>query len=106
MAWIWLLLAGAAEIAWMVELKFSHGFTRLWWSAATLATMGLSLFFISFAVREIPMGTAYAVWTGIGAAGIAAVGMLFFGEPRTALRVACIACIVIGIAGLKLTTSS
>ena len=106
MAWIWLLLAGAAEIGWMVELKFSHGFTRLWWSGATLATMGLSLFFMSFAIRDIPMGTAYAVWTGIGAAGIAAVGMLFFGEPRTALRIACITCIVVGIAGLRLAASS
>ncbi len=102
MAWIWLLLAGAAEIAWMVMLRFSDGFTRLAWSAATLAAMGLSLFFISFAIRTIPMGTAYAVWTGIGAAGIAAVGMLFFGEPRTALRVACIGFIVAGILGLKI----
>lgn len=106
MAWIWLLLAGAAEIAWMVELKFAHGFTRFWWSAATLATMGLSLLFCSFAIREIPMGTAYAVWTGVGAAGISIVGMLFFGEPRTALRIACIGCIVIGIAGLRLASNS
>jgi len=106
MAWIWLLLAGAAEIAWMVELKLSHGLTRLGWAAATLATMGLSLVFMSFATRDIPMGTAYAVWTGIGAAGIAMVGMLFFGEPRTLLRVACIGCIVAGIAGLRLAASS
>jgi quaternary ammonium compound-resistance protein SugE len=104
MAWIWLLLAGAAEVAWMVTLKYSAGFTRLWWAAATLAAMGLSLLFISFALRAIPMGTAYAVWTGIGAAGIAAIGMAFFGEPRTALRIACIACIVLGIAGLKLAS--
>jgi quaternary ammonium compound-resistance protein SugE len=106
MAWIWLLLAGAAEISWMVALKFSHGFTRLWWSAGTLTSMGLSLFFMSFAIRDIPMGTAYAVWTGIGAAGIALVGMLFFGEPRTALRIACIAFIVAGIAGLRMAASS
>ena len=101
MAWIWLLLAGAAEITWMVELKLSHGLTRLEWVAATVVTMGLSLVFMSFATRDIPMGTAYAVWTGIGAAGIAAVGMLFFGEPRTLLRIACISCIVVGIAGLR-----
>jgi quaternary ammonium compound-resistance protein SugE len=106
MAWIWLLLAGAAEIAWMVELKLSHGLTRWGWSAATVVTMGLSLFFMSFATRDIPIGTAYAVWTGIGAAGIATVGMLYFGEPRTLLRVACIACIVAGIAGLKLAADS
>ena len=104
MAWIWLVFAGAAEVGWMVALKFSDSFTRLWWSAATLGAMGLSLLFISFAIREVPMGTAYAVWTGIGAAGIAAVGMAFFGEPRTALRIACIACIVLGIAGLKLAS--
>jgi len=104
MAWIWLMLAGAAEVGWMIELKFSDEFTRLWWAAATLGTMGLSMLFISFALRDIPMGTAYAVWTGIGAAGIAVVGMLFFGEPRTGLRIACIACIVAGIAGLKVAS--
>jgi quaternary ammonium compound-resistance protein SugE len=106
MAWIWLLLAGAAEIGWMVELRFTGNFTHLWWSAATLSTMGLSLLFVSFAIREIPMGTAYAVWTGVGAAGIAIVGMLFFGEPRTLLRIVCIACIVAGIAGLRMAASS
>lgn len=104
MAWICLLLAGVAEIGWMIALKFSDGFTRLWWSAATLGAMGLSMLFISFAIRDVPMGTAYAVWTGIGAAGIAVAGMLFFGEARTALRIGCIACIVVGIAGLKLAT--
>lgn len=106
MAWIWLLLAGVAEVGWMVELKFTSNFTRLWWSAATLATMGLSLLFVSFAIREIPMGTAYAIWTGVGAAGIAIIGMLFFGEPRTPLRIVCIACIVAGIAGLRMAAGS
>ncbi len=106
MAWIWLLLAGVAEIVWMVELKLSHGLTRLWWVAATVATMGLSLVFMSFATRDIPMGPAYAVWTGIGAAGIAVVGMLFFGDPRTLLRIVCIGVIVAGIAGLRLAASS
>ncbi len=106
MAWIWLLLAGLAEVGWMVALKFSDGFTRLWWAAATLAAMGLSMLFISFAIRTIPMGTAYAVWTGIGAAGIAAVGMWAFGEPRTMLRIACISLIVAGIVGLKLAADA
>lgn len=104
MAWIWLLLAGAAEIGWMVELKFSESLTRPGWAAGTVATMGLSLLLTSFAIRTIPMGTAYAVWTGVGAAGIAVVGMLFFGEPRTPLRIACIAFIVAGIVGLRLAS--
>ena len=104
MAWLWLLLAGAAEIGWMVELKFSESFTRPAWAAGTVAPMGLSLLFMSFAIRTIPMGTAYAVWTGVGAAGIVVVGMLFFGEPRTPLRIACIACIIAGIAGLRLAS--
>jgi quaternary ammonium compound-resistance protein SugE len=101
MAWVWLALAGAAEIGWMVGLKYSDGFTRIAWSAVTLAAMGLSLVFLSFATRTIPMGTAYAVWTGIGAAGIAVIGILFFGEPRTALRIACIGLVVLGVVGLK-----
>lgn len=105
MAWIWLAIAGAAEIAWMIGLKFSDGFTRLGWSAATLIAMAVSIAFLSLALRAIPMGTAYAVWTGIGAAGIAVVGMLFFGEPRTALRLLCIALIVAGIVGLKLAAT-
>ncbi len=104
MAWVWLILAGIAEIMWMVGLKFSAGFTRLWWAGATLTAMGLSLVFLSLAIRTIPMGTAYAVWTGIGAAGIALVGMFLFGEPRSALRVACIGAIVIGIVGLKVVS--
>jgi quaternary ammonium compound-resistance protein SugE len=105
MAWIWLAVAGVAEIGWMVALKFSDGFTRLWWAAATLASMGLSMLFLSFAIRDIPMGTAYAVWTGIGAAGIAVLGMLAFGEPRTSLRMGCIGLIVAGIVGLRIASS-
>ena len=105
MAWFWLTLAGVAEIGWMVALKFSDEFTRLWWCAATLVAMGLSMLFISFAIRTIPMGTAYAVWTGIGAAGITAVGMLAFGEPTSALRVGCIVLIVAGIVGLRIASS-
>jgi quaternary ammonium compound-resistance protein SugE len=105
MAWIWLTMAGIAEIGWMVALKFSDGFSRWEWAGATLAAMGLSMFFISFAIREIPMGTAYAVWTGIGAAGIALVGMFIFGEPRTALRIGCISLILAGIVGLRIASS-
>ena len=104
MAWVYLLLAGAAEISWMVALKFSEGFTRLWPSIATVASLGLSMVFLSLTIRAIPLGTAYAIWTGIGAAGIAVIGMAFFGEPRTVLRIACIGLIVIGIVGLKATS--
>ncbi|MFZ4099587.1 MAG: DMT family transporter [Chlamydiia bacterium] len=101
MEWLWLFLAGLAEIGWMIGLKFSEGFTRLWWSVAMLASMALSMFCLALAIRSIPMGTAYAIWTGIGAAGIALIGIYFFGEPRTALRLGCIALIVLGILGLK-----
>jgi quaternary ammonium compound-resistance protein SugE len=104
MAWVWLSLAGIAEIGWMVGLKFSDGFTRLAWSAGTLAAMGLSLLFLSFAIRTIPMGTAYAIWTGIGAAGIAIIGMMYFDEPRTLLRIICIGLVVAGIVGLKIAS--
>ena len=103
MAWVWLGMASIAEVGWMVALKYAEGFTRLWWGAATVAIMALSVIFISFAVRVIPMGTAYAIWTGLGAAGIAIVGMLAFGEPRTAMRIGCIVLIVVGVAGLKLS---
>ena len=106
MAWIWLFLAGLAEIGWMVAMKFSDGFTRFNWAAATVVLMGVSVLLTSFAVRTIPMGTAYAVWTGIGAAGIAMVGMIYFGEPRTALRIACIVLIVAGIVGLKIAAEA
>lgn len=104
MAWVWLSLAGVAEIGWMIGLKFSDGFTRLGWSAGTLAAMGLSLLFLSFAIRTIPMGTAYAIWTGIGAAGIAIIGMVYFDEPRTLMRMICIGLVVAGIVGLKLAS--
>lgn len=104
MAWVYLLLAGAAEIGWMVALKFSDGFSRFWPSAATVGSMLLSLFLISFAIRAIPMGTAYAIWTGIGAVGIATIGMLFFHEPVTLLRVFCIGLVVAGMIGLKLSS--
>ncbi|HEX9461507.1 MAG TPA: multidrug efflux SMR transporter [Alphaproteobacteria bacterium] len=106
MAWIWLFLAGLAEIAWMVAMKFSDGFTRSWWAGATVGAMGLSVFLTSLAVRSIPMGTAYAVWTGIGAAGISVLGMMYFGEPRTALRIACIVLIVAGIVGLRIAADA
>jgi quaternary ammonium compound-resistance protein SugE len=103
-AWFWLLIAGLFEIAWAVGLKYTDGWTRLWPSLFTAATMAASIFFLSLAFRALPLGTAYAVWTGIGAVGTALYGMTFFGEPRDVARIACLLLIVGGIAGLKLLT--
>lgn len=106
MAWIWLTAAGMLEIVWAVGLKYTEEFTRLWPSAITAAAMAASVYFLALAVRAIPIGTAYAVWTGIGAVGVAVLGMLWFGEPKQLLRIASILLIVLGIVGLKLLTPS
>ncbi|MBE7415629.1 MAG: multidrug efflux SMR transporter [Deltaproteobacteria bacterium] len=103
-SWFFLLLAGFFEIVWAVELKLSQGFTRPVPTIATIAAISLSMGCMALALKTIPMGTAYAVWTGIGAVGTVVVGMTLFGEPREALRLVCIGLIVIGIAGLKLTS--
>jgi quaternary ammonium compound-resistance protein SugE len=103
-AWLALLLAGLFEIGWTLGLKYSDGFTRFWPSAATLATLALSFACLSTSLRSVPFGTAYAVWTGIGAAGAMLVGMLWFGEPADAARLLCLALIIAGIVGLKLVT--
>ena len=102
MHWIYLLAAGLLEIVWAVGLKFTQGWTRLGPSLGTALAMAASFFLLARAIQVIPMGTAYAVWTGIGAAGIAAVGMLFYGEPASPLRILCVVLIVTGIVGLKL----
>ena len=104
MAWIYLTLAGMLEIAWAIALKYTHGFTRLLPSVFVLAAGFASFYLLSLAARSIPIGTAYAVWTGIGAAGTAVLGMILFNEPRTALRLACIVLIIAGIAGLRLVS--
>ncbi|HUG76070.1 MAG TPA: quaternary ammonium compound efflux SMR transporter SugE [Burkholderiales bacterium] len=104
MAWIWLTLAGLLEVVWAVGLKYTEGFTRPAPSALTVAAMLASVYFLALAVRTIPIGTGYAVWTGIGAVGVAILGMVLFGEPRTLLRAGSILLIVAGIAGLKLVT--
>lgn len=101
-AWISLLLAGICEIGWAVGLKYTDGFTRFWPTVATAASMLVSMWLITIALKVIPMGTTYAIWTGIGAAGTALLGMALFGEPATAARIASIALIIAGIAGLKL----
>lgn len=106
MPWIYLLLAGLTEIAWAVGLKHTEGWTRLWPSVFTVALMAASFGFLSQALRSLPIGTAYAIWTGIGAVGTALVGVLWFGEPRTAARLFCMVLIVAGIAGLKISTPS
>lgn len=104
MAWTYLLIAGFLEIGWAVGLKYSEGFTRLWPSLGTVTAMIASFFFLSMALKTLPIGTAYAVWTGIGAVGTAIIGLLFFGESRETLRILCILLIVAGIIGLKFTS--
>jgi len=100
-AWVTLVVAGLFEIGWAVGLKQSEGFTRPIATLATLAAMVASMGLLGLAVRTLPIGTAYAVWTGIGTVGTAIAGIALLGEPATALRLACIALIVLGIAGLK-----
>lgn len=104
MNWSYLFIAGLFEIAWAIGLKYTQGWTRLVPSLVTLALMIASFYFLSLAVRTLPIGTAYAVWTGIGTVGAAILGMFLLGEPRDAVRMACILLIVAGIAGLKLTS--
>jgi len=104
MAWIWLTLAGLLEVVWAIGLKYTHGFTRLWPSAITGAAMVASIYFLSLAVRTIPIGTGYAVWTGIGAVGVAILGIVLFDEPRGLLRIGSILLIVAGIVCLKLVS--
>ena len=102
MAWIVLFLAGLLEIGWAVGLKYTDGFTRLGPTLLTAASMIASLWLLGLALKSLPLGTAYAVWTGIGTTGTAVLGIALFSEPATALRLGCIALIVAGILGLRL----
>lgn len=102
MAWAILIVAGLFEIGWAIGLKYSEGFTRLWPSIWTVAAMIVSLYLLAVAIRTLPIGTSYAVWTGVGAAGTAILGMILLGEPASIARVASIGLIVAGIVGLKL----
>jgi quaternary ammonium compound-resistance protein SugE len=104
MAWIYLLLAGLLEIVWAIGLKYTAGFTKPVPSAITVAAMIFSLGFLGLALKSIPVGTGYAIWTGIGAVGTAILGIVLFAEPATAARLGCIGLIVAGIVGLKLVT--
>jgi len=105
LAWILLLIAGFLEIGWALGLKYTDGFTRLWPSIVTLVMMAISIYILSLAVKFLPIGTAYAVWTGIGAVGTAILGIILFGEATTPIRIGSIALIVTGIAGLKISGS-
>ena len=104
MAWIVLAVAGLLEIGWAIGLKYTEGFTRLWPTVGTVAAMVLSLSMLGIAINSLPVGTAYAVWTGIGTIGTALLGLVLFDEPATAARLACIGMIAAGIVGLKLVT--
>ncbi|MDA8124760.1 MAG: multidrug efflux SMR transporter [Deltaproteobacteria bacterium] len=99
--WIWLFLAGLFEVAWASGLKSTQGFTRFWPSLWVLFTMGISIYGLSAAVKGLPVGTAYAVWTGIGAVGTALVGIFMLGEPAGFARLVCIFLIVVGVVGLR-----
>ena len=104
MDWVYLVVAGLFETVWAVALKYTDGFSRLWPSVITAIAMAISLYYLSLALRTLPLGSAYAVWTGIGAVGAAILGIILFGESAAPLRIASIGLIVIGIAGLRLTT--
>ncbi len=101
-AWLWLAGAGLSEVVWVVLLKQSDGFSRIWPSAAVVLVLGISFFCMSQALRSLPMGTVYAVWTGIGAAGGMVWGIVMEGEPADLLRLSCIMLILAGVAGLRL----
>ncbi len=102
MAWLILVVAGVFEVAWAVGLKYTAGFTRLWPTVFTAVSLVLSMGLLGVALRTLPLGTAYAVWTGIGTIGTALLGIVLFGESAAAVRLVCIGLIVAGIVGLKL----
>jgi quaternary ammonium compound-resistance protein SugE len=102
MAWLALVVAGLFEVGWAIGLKYTHGFTRLWPSVVTVTCMALSFVLLAQALKTLPIGTAYAVWTGIGTVGTALLGIILFAEPVEAFRLGCILFIVIDITGLRL----
>jgi len=106
MDWIILSVAGVFEIVWAAGLKFTEGFTRLWPSLGTVVAMAISMALLAQALKTIPVGTGYAIWTGIGAAGTAIVGMILFDESRNVIRIICIGLIIAGILGLKFSSES
>lgn len=104
--WIYLVIAGLLEIVWAIGLKYTDGFTKLWPSIGTISAMVLSFVFLSKSVKEIPIGTAYVVWTGIGAIGVAIAGIILFKESYELVRILCILLVVAGIIGLRFTMGS
>ncbi len=103
-AWVFLIIAGLLEVVWAIGLKYTQGFTRLWPTLGTVTAMVASFLLLAQALKTIPVGTGYAVWTGIGAVGAAIVGMVYLGEPRTTARIVCLLLIVAGIVGLNLAS--
>ncbi|MEH7444763.1 quaternary ammonium compound efflux SMR transporter SugE [Bacillus sp. JJ1122] len=106
MAWVFLIIAGVFEVVWAIGLKYTEGFTKVLPTVITLLGMAISFYFLSMAVKTLPIGTAYAIWTGIGAAGAVILGIVLFGEPKSLLRLMFVAFILIGIIGLKATSGS
>ena len=106
MAWLYLFVAAALECIWPIAMKESEGFTKLGPATLTVIVTVVSLIFLSLSMRSIPVGTAYAVWTGIGSTGVATLGILFYGESKDFARLACIALIVVGVLGLRVLSSS
>lgn len=105
MAWIYLIIAGLLEVVWATAMKYSEGFTKLWPSVLTIGAMILSFGLLSMSMKELPLGTAYGIWTGIGAVGAVIVGLVFMGEPATLQRLFFVALILTGLVGLKLSSS-
>lgn len=105
MAWAWLLIAGIFEVIWAVGLKYTDGWTKLWPSVITIVGMIISFVFLSNALKQLPIGTAYAIWTGIGAVGTVIYGIFVFHEPAGVIRITCIALIIAAILGLKFTSA-
>lgn len=103
MAWLWLIIAGLLETGWAIGLKYTDGFTKLWPSVLTIAGIALSMFLLSIAARTLPIGTAYPIWVGIGAAGAVILGIVLLGEPATLARVFFLVLLLVAIIGLKLT---
>lgn len=106
MAWILLVIAGLFEVVWAIGLKYTNGFTKLTPSIITIAGMVISVYLLSVATKTLPIGTAYTIWTGIGAAGAVIMGIILFHEPRTLLRLSFLLLVLIGIIGLKVTSSN
>ena len=104
MAWLYLIIAGLLEVQWAVTMKYTEGFTKLWPSVFCVLGMVASVYFLALAQKTLPLGTSYAIWTGIGAVGAAICGMILFNEPRDVARILCILLIVAGILGLKFTS--